>query len=656
MVPCPKGYPCQGLSLMSSLPPPSAPETHPPVVQQAEAGSAPGERAQTSSSPRGGGPARTRRRAARPWRWLGWAGLASIVVVGLSWLAIRDFVWPNLDRWRPAIERRLADSIGRPVRIGELVTGLDGIRPRLIARDVAIDDGQGRSAFAATEIRAVLSLRSLLTGRPALALLEIDAPSVRVERLGARRLRIAGIDLDLDAPNGGDALGRLFAHRRVGLRHATVDWEDRVVGESATLRDVDISLGSVGRRHRASLRAAQVLDVGVGIDAAIEFYRPPFTSIDDRRRWHGEAYVSAERVELAALARRWNDWRGDRADPSSAKPALQAPGAPPVAIGAGRASARAWSRFEAGHPFDTLVKFAADGVEAAVDGRRLPVRAVSAEAHAERQADGTTAVAFRKLRVGDDRGLLLSALDDESRLVLAGDGRVVAARLSLGRFDTAGLTELAGRLPLSDAWRSRLAPLRVDGVVNRLAFDWAADPDDGRGAGDPAPRLAVDLAFEQLSFQRVEAPPRPGELKLPGFTNLSGTARLTERGGTADLNGESVVLRFPGLFAEPDVPLDRLDARASWTIGPAPAPGAAPMVDVTVDTFRFANADASGAVSGRYRSGGRGAGIVDLRGHLDRADAARTARYLPLGIPDKVRRWVRDAVLAGRSGDAQFVL
>src|SRR5690606_3064797 len=265
MVPCPKGYPCQGLSLMSSLPPPSAPEPHPPVARQAEAGSAPGDRAQTSSPPRGGKPVRTRRRASRPWRWLGWAGLASIVVVGLSWLAIRDFVWPNLDRWRPAIERRLADSIGRPVRLGELVTGLDGIRPRLIARDVAIDDGQGRSAFAASEIRAVLSLRSLLTGRPALALLEIDSPSMRIERLGARRLRIAGVDVDLDAPSGSDALARLFAHRRVVLRHATVDWEDRVVGESATLRALDISPVSGGRRHRATLRAARVRDVGGGI-------------------------------------------------------------------------------------------------------------------------------------------------------------------------------------------------------------------------------------------------------------------------------------------------------------------------------------------------------------------------------------------------------
>jgi len=647
---------------MSSSPPPSTSETDPPIAQQAEAGAAPGVRTHASSGAQpspvseGGKPARGRRRAPGPLRWLGWSGVAAIVLVGVSWLAIRDFVWPNLDRWRPAIERRLADSIGRPVRLGELSTGLDGLRPRLIARDVAIDDGQGRSAFAATEIRAVLSLRSLLTGRPALALLEIDAPSLRIERLGEGRLRIAGVDLDLDTPSGGDALARLFAHRRVVLRHATVDWEDHVVGESATLRDVDISLGSVGRRHRASLRAAEVLDVGGGIDAAIEFYRPPFTSIHEWRSWHGEAYVSAQRVELAALARRWKDWREYRIGPSSVTPAAGPAGAPPVAIGAGRASVRAWSRFDGGHPIDTLVKFAADGVEVDVEGRRMPLRAVSAEAQADRQADGTTAIAFRKLRIDDDRGLLLSALDDDSRLVLGSGGRLVAARLSLGRFDTASLSELAGRLPLSDAWRSRLAPMRVAGVVNRLAFDWTADPIDGRGTGDPESRLAVDLAFEQLSFQRIEAPPRPGELKLPGVSNVSGTARLTERGGTADLNGESVVLRFPGLFAEPDVALDRLDARANWTIGPAPAPGAAPAVDVTIEAFRFANADASGDVSGRYRSGGKGAGIVDLRGRLDRADAARTARYLPLEIPEKVRRWVRNAVLEGRSGDAQFVL
>ncbi len=631
---------------MSSPPPPIPPETTRDVVPPAVADAAPGARPAARS--RAGGRRPPSRRAARPVRWLAWSAFAALVLAAVSWIAIRDYVWPNLDRWRPAIERRIAESVGRPVKLGALITGFDGLRPRLVVRDVAIDDADGQNAFAATEVRAVLSLRSLLRGRPALALLEIDAPSLRVERLAPRRWRVAGVEFDPDDPHANAALEQLFAHRRVVLRQVRIDWRDRVSGESATVREVDIALGSVGRRHRASLRVPALLGAAAGVDAAIEFYRPPFTAVGDWRKWRGEAYVGAEGVELAALAQRWRAWHGDRPDRSSSVTG--------VALGAGQARLRAWSDFERGSVVDALVRIEAVGVEADFDGRRVPLRALSAEARADRQPDGSTAIAFGKLRLDDDRGLSWSAIDGESRLVLGSDGRAVAARLSLGRFDAAGLIGLATRLPLSSDLRSRIESLRVAGVVDRLAIDWAAQESPDSAGGPATSRYGVDLAFEKLSLQRVEAPLRPGELKLPGFANVSGTARLTERGGKVSLHGESVLLRFPGLFAEPEVPLDRLHAEANWTVGPAPEPGGASVVDVDIEAFRFAGADAAGEVGGRYRSGGKGAGIVDLRGRLDRADAARTARYLPLAIAADVRQWVGRAVLAGRSDDLRFVL
>lgn len=588
----------------------------------------------------GGRPNPWRRRSVAALRGAAWVAAASAVVLGLSWLAIRYYVWPNLDRWRPTIEAHIADAVGRPVKLGELSTGFDGLRPRLVVRDVAIDDDAGREAFSAGEIRAVLSLRSLLAGRPALVLLEIDAASLRVERIAAHRLRVAGNDVDLDAVSGGGALDRLFAQRRIVLRHARIDWEDRVVGESATLRDIDVELGSVGARHRASLRAPELLDVGSQIDVAVEFRRPLLARVGDWHRWRGEAYVGAARIDLAALARRWREWGG--ADPG-------------VAVAAGRARVRGWSRFERGALVDALVKIAADDVSASVDGRPLPLRTVAAEARARRQADGSTLVALPVLSLADEQGWSLSASGGDSRFVLSEDGRPVAARLALARFDASGLPGLLGRLPVPESLRDGLAALRIAGVVDRLAVDWSADP-VADGAGVVPSRFGVDLAFERLSFHRVEAPPRPGELKLPGFDNVSGSVRLTEHGGRAALHGEPVVLSFPGLFAEPDVPLDRLDAQASWTVGPPPSPGAAPAIDLNVEAFRFANADASGSVSGRYRTGGKGAGIVDLKGSLQRASAARTGRYLPLEIPAEVRDWVRASVLGGRSDDAKFVL
>src|SRR5690606_12364533 len=128
----------------------------------------------------------------------------------------------------------------------------------------------------------------------------------------------------------------------------------------------------------------------------------------------------------------------------------------------------------------------------------------------------------------------------------------LAARLSLGRFEAERMTALVARLPLPDALRDQVAAWRVAGVVSRLAIDWAAIPAERAGADGARGRYGIEVAFEQLSVSRGEEPPAPGKPGLPGFANLSGTAQLTERGGTVSLNAEAATLRFPGLFADPD--------------------------------------------------------------------------------------------------------
>ncbi len=578
-------------------------------------------------------PARARPALAGALRWLVRGALVLAVLMVTAYLTVRHYVWPQLDRWRPAIERQLSQAAGVPVSFGKLVTGFDGLRPWLIAHDVRIADPDGRPALTARSVRAVLSLRSLARGQPHLALLEIEAPSVRVERVAARRLRIAGIEVDLDTPSRG--LDWLLTQRRVAVRDMRIEWHDRIGAETAILDEVDFALASSGRLHRASLRLPRFLDAGGNVDVAAEFRRPPFSPRGDWRQWQGEAYLGTDRLELAPLAQRWRDWAGDAVLPEGS------------VVDGGRARLRAWMRFDHGAAVNVLAKLALDDVRAEFDGQRLPVRSLSAEAQARRDALGKTTIAVPQWRIVDDRGRSLAAGDGATMLQLDRGGSPVAGRLSLGRFDTVAMMDLLARLPAPAGMRRSFQALRVTGMINRLSIDW-------QGAAHA--RFAVDADFEQLSFRRVEAAPRPGELRLPGFANVSGSARLTDQGGSLVLHGDAVMLRFPGLFADPEVPLDRLDARASWTVARANGDDAAPAVDLHVESFRFANADAAGEVSGRYRSGGKGAGIVDLRGHLQRAEAGRTWRYLPLEIPAAVRDWVRDAVLAGRSDDASFVL
>ncbi|MEO8921570.1 MAG: AsmA-like C-terminal region-containing protein, partial [Caldimonas sp.] len=88
----------------------------------------------------------------------------------------------------------------------------------------------------------------------------------------------------------------------------------------------------------------------------------------------------------------------------------------------------------------------------------------------------------------------------------------------------------------------------------------------------------------------------------------------------------------------------------------------APAITVKVENARFANADAEGELSATWRTGtgadlgrgGRYPGVLELDGLVSRAQAARTVRYLPLGLPDSLRTYVGRAVRGGTISSASI--
>jgi len=578
-------------------------------------------------------------RLERALRWLAWTVLVLVLALAGAYTALRTLVWPRLDHWRPQIEQRLADFTGREVRIGSLRTGFEGWRPWLVADHVVVRDPDGVEALSADHLRGVVSMRGALRGRFVLALLEIDSPALRVERISPRLLRVGGFDVDLDAPGAPGVFERLLVHRRVTLQDVRIEAVDRTNGQHLALAGVDVAIGSVGRRHRASLHVPAWGELAQDVDAAIEFVHAPFASPADWSRWRGEAFVGARSADLAAGFGQWQRWHDF----------LGLPAAPQVVtIDSGRVGFRAWTQFDPDLANRTSLKLAAESLRASIDGQPIPIAGLRLDAQATHDASGRTTLVFERLEFDDDRRGSFGAIAGEPMLRLGADGEPLAARLSLGRFDAARVLAWVRDFPLPADVRARLEPLQVEGQVRRVALDWSAEPGDARAR--------VEAGFEQLSFAWHEgAAPRPGELRIPGFRNVSGHVRLTRNSGEATLNGHDSVLRFPGLFAEPEVPLERFDAHATWTTEEAADPAQAPQVSMRIDS-QFANRDAAGEVSGTWRSGGKGAGIVDLAGRLGRAEAARTVRYLPLVIPVEVRAWVGDAVRGGRSDDVRFVL
>ena len=561
--------------------------------------------------------------------------LLALFAAGLAYLGLRHYVWPRLDGWRPALESRLSAAAGRPVSIGRIHTGFDGLLPRLTLERLRIEGDDGSPALEAGHVTAIISPRSLLAGAPRLALLELEAPSVLVERVAPGRLRVAGIDLPAAGGGSGAALELLAGQRRIVVRGAAVEWRDAVLGVRERVEGVDAAIGSVGRRHRFSLDAGALPGAWAKLGFAAEIYRPSGSAHADWRRWQGEAHLALSSADAAAVA---------RVLPEGA-----------LVLTRGQGDLKAWLEFDAGRALRVDLKAAVRDLDWRLPSGSLRLAGLEAELVARAAGDGHE-LSIQRLAVVDPAGLSFTAMGAQ-RLRLDRAGVPVAGRIAVAPFEAEDALAFARRLPLAPDLLARLQALSASGKIGSASGEW------DRAAGM---RFSSAIDFEGLSMRYAPGAGSPDEA-LPWFANLSGQARVTQSGGELRLRAADARLGFPGIFDEPEIVLAAVSGQASWTVGATPAEGekragapgavpALPPIEVKVEALRFENPDAAGVVGGSWRNAGKGAGVVDIEGRLDRARADRVVRYLPRQVPRAVRDWVGAAVVGGRSDEVRFRL
>ena len=571
-------------------------------------------------------------------------GLAVLLVLayfvaGFGYLALRYLVWPNTAMWLPRVEAALEAATGQPLEIGTVRAGFEGLRPAIDIDRLAVLHRGGEPAFSVERVRATISLSHLLLGQFRLAGFEAHAPLVRIDRRSHQRLEVGGYAIDLagtgaESSAPGDegaatgtqqALAWLLSQRSIVLRNVAIDWHDHVEGRSIRLDGTDLVLGSVGRRHRLALKVPRISGVADDLALSVELRRPPFSSLSGWQRWSGSAHLSVGRAQLPALrALVPKGWAIEAALPD---------------VERGEAALRVWLELDDGMPLDALLKVAVVDASLRLPTGPLDLVAGDAQAVMQRERDGSLQLRVSHLALDDAEGRLVRLAPDAlQRLSLDAGGRIARGEFVLDGFDAPRLLAFARQLPWPQALAARLAEIRTNGRVQRMAVAWNGPM-----------RYSVDAEVDGLSLARDSGPTPAGSLGLPSFRNLSGTVGFNEAGGRLAATGRKAALVFPGLFAEPEVPLEALDARVSWQ-------RRASDTVVEIERLRFAAVDAAGEMTGRYTTGGKGVGLVDFEGRLTRADATRVHRYLPLEIPASVRDWVRGAIRGGRSDDVRFVL
>lgn len=596
--------------------------------------------------------------------------LIALLVLGLfvpavGYLLVRHVLWPYAPRLLPHAVAAASEALERPVTIGSASTRWDGLHPALTLRDVALgapastpqQAHRTQAAHASGEalvlpqIDAVLSWRSLLVGEPRFAQLRIVGAHIAITRETDGAWRVAGFRWTPDAQGDRRGLRWLLAQRRIDLTDARIALSDSAGRPALTVEDASGAIQNIGRSHRVAVRVGRVTDVdrtspahaeivGMGLDLRGDFVHKPHVPAVEVERWQGSAYIAADRLDLGSVVPRL---RGFGLLPAQARWASALPTA-------GQAAARAWIDASDGHVSDATLKLDATAIRWKPSHEVLVLPRLHLDARLMRDDDGY-ALRVHDADAVEAGGARLTIRDHafDARFDASGQIRQVATRID--ELDLATTLALLRRLPVSDGLRARLAGRELTGRLHALQLGWSRP----RNASMPD---QYELAAQ---FDRLGLAPRPAAadgaadaLGTPGFAGLNGRVTATQAGGELHLHTGESSLSFPGLFAEPTVALKRLAGAFAWTVDHR---GSRPVVAVRTARLDFANKDATGWLSGSWRNtGATRAGTVDLTGSLTQADATRTARYLPLHLPQPVRDWVARSVLAGRSDQVDFRL
>jgi len=557
--------------------------------------------------------------------------LAAYGVLAVAWGVLHGWIVPRIDQYRVQLEEQATKALGIPVRVGTIAAHSEGLVPTVELGEVALLDAQGRAALRLPRVVLAVSPRSLWNF--GFEQLYIEGPELDVRRTAQGRIVLAG--LELPASSGDDSGGAdwLFAQPELAIRGGVLRWTDEQrQAEPLELRNVDIVVRNGNWRHNLRIDATPPPEWGERFSVVGRF-RQPFLTVHKGhwQQWSGQVYAQFPRVDVSRLRH--------HADVG-------------IAVAQGRGVLRAWGDVDRGQWVGGVadVALADVNVTLAPDLQPLVLPGVQGRLGGRRGA-GSLEFFTQNLQFSTDDGLRWPGGNVRLRHTEARRGAPAKGDFQADRLDLAALARIADRLPVAPEARQALRTYVPQGLVETLEAHWQG----------PLTQPASYQARGRVAGLSLAGRPRvgaDGQLAAEAAMGLHGASvdfDLTQQGGNATVAMAQGALVLPGVFEDPLLPLDQLNAGVKWQID-------GERIAVQVNDARFANADAQGVARASWQTSDpartgradRFPGVLDLSGTLARADGTRVHRYLPLAIPQEARHYVRDSVLAGQAGDVQF--
>lgn len=225
-------------------------------------------------------------------------------------LFTRYWVLPRVDQWRPAIEQIVSESVGTPVKIGQIKAQWQSLNAALRLSDVKILGQDGVPGLTIPNADAIVSWRSLLHMAPVFQYIGVDSFDLTVSRQGSGEFRVAGLDLGTGEPSDANVTNRLLnwlsLQSRVNFTNATLTWIDPYADTpTISITEVDLTLNNRLLTHELSLSAKLPAELGDSILLAIrsERTRGPLAGLISQTV-DTEIYVALAQLD----AQRLSEW------------------------------------------------------------------------------------------------------------------------------------------------------------------------------------------------------------------------------------------------------------------------------------------------------------------------------------------------------------
>jgi len=600
-------------------------------------------------------------RSPHPPRWLQWQArllrallwllVAAWLLLGLSWVALHQLIVPRVDQWRPALERMASEALGVKVEIGALTANSSGPVPSLQLRDVVLRDPAGAEALRLPSVRAALSLPSLW--RLGFDQIVVEGAVLELRRSTDGRWLLGGIDLGHLEHTGDESplADWLLGQTELALLQGTLRWHDqtRPTLPVAEFTGIDLVLRNPGRQHQFRLDATPPAHWGQRLSVRGDFTRAFWQLRPSQwRYWRGTLYADLPWVDWAQMGRYIDapDWLG-------------------LQVQQGQGAARLWLDWQRGALRQASADLGLQRVQLQWPEVAQPFELQNLQTRLELQHEGLqTTLSTHGLGFRTADGLVWPGGNVRYQHTRSSATTPAGFALQAERLDAQVLSQLALQLPLpalAHQWLRETAP---SGLVEQMQMQWSAAQAAGAGqaAGADQPRATATWSasgrLRNVGLRAGAAPPvyrhaKGWDVHTPGRPGIVGADldfSLTPNGGQAALRLENGHLDLPGVFEQPRVALQRLEAGLSWRV-------AGDLIAVEVPRLLLRNPDLEAELQLSWRSAdpaqsparARFPGVLELDGRLLRADAAQVVlRYLPLNVGPETKTWLRSAIVSGR--------